>query len=140
MKVKWLGVVVILGMLAGPALAQKVVRLYSGDPPGSQKSENKEKQYFSTIWNTEVVTNVSQPSLTVYAPEASVANGTAVVICPGGGFFALSINSEGIDAAKWLAARGVTAFVLRYRLVPTGEDGVKEYMTTITDRHKIPLR
>jgi len=49
----------------------------------------------------------------------------------------LSINSEGIDVAKWLAARGVTAFVLRYHLVPTGDDGVKEVMTKITDRQKM---
>src|SRR5262249_16497042 len=76
-------------------------------------------------------------SLAVYAPDAAVANGTAVVICPGGAFFALSINSEGIDVAKWLAAKGVTAFVLRYRLVPSGEDGVKEGMTRIPDRKKM---
>src|SRR5215469_4620644 len=137
MKVNAVGFFVLFGILAGSAHAQKVVRLYPGDPPGSEKVENKEKQYFSSIWNTEVVTNVSQPSLTVYAPDAAVANGTAVVICPGGAFFVLSINSEGIDVAKWLAAKGVTAFVLRYRLVPSGEDAVKEVMTRITDRRKM---
>src|SRR5262249_26433151 len=137
MKVKIVGFVVLFGILAVSVKAQKLVRLYPGDPPGSEKRENREKQYFSSIWNTEVVTNVSQPSLAVYAPDASVANGTAVVICPGGAFFALSINSEGIDVAKWLAAKGVTAFVLRYRLVRTGEDGVKEVMTRIADPQKM---
>ena len=137
MTVKLMRCVVIFVILAGSAQAQKVVRLYPGDPPGSEKIDNKEKQSFSSIWNTEVVTNVSRPSLAVYAPDAAVANGTAVVICPGGAFFALSINSEGIDVAKWLAAKGVTAFVLRYRLVPSGEDGVKEVMTRITDRKKM---
>jgi len=137
MKIRLIGTLVVIGILASAASAQKPVRLYPADLPGSQNWKNPEKQYFSPIWNTEVVTNVSQPTLTVFAPDTGTANGTAVVICPGGAFFALSINSEGNDVAKWLAARGVTAFVLRYRLVPTGEDGVKEVMTRITDRQKM---
>jgi acetyl esterase/lipase len=84
-----------------------------------------------------VVTNVSQPTLTVYAAAPAVANGTAVVIAPGGGFHALSINSEGVDVAKWLTARGVTAFVLKYRLVPTGDDGVQEFVAKFRDRKKM---
>lgn len=82
--------------------------------------------YHSDRWNTPVVTNVAEPSLTVYTPAPGTANGTAVVIAPGGGFYALSIESEGSLVAEWLARRGVTAFVLKYRLVPTGEDGVAE--------------
>jgi hypothetical protein len=46
-----------------------------------------------------------------------MANGAAVVICPGGAFHALSIDSEGFDVARWLVQKGVTAFVLKYRLV-----------------------
>jgi acetyl esterase/lipase len=109
-----------------------VIRL-SASNPGSVKWTLPEKQYFSKIWNTEVVTNVSQPTLTVYAPAPGTANGTAVIICPGGAFYALSINSEGVEAAKWLNARGVTAFVLRYRLVPTGADGVQEVMAKLPE-------
>jgi acetyl esterase/lipase len=131
------GMIVLLLVLGNAAHAQKVIRLYSGAAPGSEKWTHQEKEYFSPIWNTQVVTNVSQPTLTVFAPEASTANGTAVIICPGGGFHALSINSEGVDVAKWLSARGVTAFVLKYRLVPTGEDGVKELMGKITNRQKM---
>ena len=115
-------------ILANVVSAQKVIGLYPGAAPGSEKWTHKEKEYFSKVWNTQVVTNVAQPTLTLYAPEPSVANGTAVIICPGGGFHALSINSEGIDVAKWLNTKGVTAFVLKYRLVPTGEDGTKEMM------------
>jgi acetyl esterase/lipase len=58
------------------------------------------------------------------------------VICPGGGFMALSINSEGIDVAKYLAARGVTAFVLKYRLAHTGEDATQEFTALYADRQK----
>jgi acetyl esterase/lipase len=127
----------LLLILAGTAQAQKVIRLYPGAPPGSESWTHQEKEYFSPIWNTQVVTNVSQPTLTVFLPESGKANQTAVVICPGGGFHALSINSEGVDVAKWLAARGVTAFVLKYRLVPTGEDGVKDLMAKIGDRKRM---
>ena len=126
----WLGV-------AATANAQQVIRLSSVPTPDSIKWSQQEKEYFSPIWNTQVVTNVSQPTLTVYAPTAEAANGTAVIIAPGGAFHALSINSEGIDVAKWLNARGVTAFVLKYRLVPTGDDGVKEAMMKMGNLKKL---
>jgi acetyl esterase/lipase len=101
----------------------------SGRRAGSENWPQKEKEYFSPIFNTDVVTNVSKPTLTVFQPEPSMSNGTAVVICPGGAFHALSINMEGNDVAKWLVGKGVTAFVLRYRLVPSGDDAVKELMS-----------
>ncbi|MBU3025167.1 alpha/beta hydrolase [Zobellia galactanivorans] len=91
------------------------------------KWEHQEKQYFSEIWKTEVVTNVSVPTLQVFQPKKP--NGTSVIIAPGGALYAHSINSEGRDVAKWLADKGITAFVLKYRLVPTGQDAVQEYST-----------
>jgi acetyl esterase/lipase len=124
-------------LLAAASLsAQEVIRLYSGAAPGSEDGNYSEKQYFSKVWNTEVVTNVTQPTLTVYRPDPARANGTSVVICPGGGFMALSIASEGIDVAKWLTAKGVTAFVLKYRLAHTGEDATKEFTAAIQDQKK----
>ena len=87
---------------------------------------HKEKQYYTDAWKKQVITNVSQPTLMVYEPSEDKKNGSAVIIAPGGGLYGLSINSEGVDVANWLVAKGVTAFVLKYRLVPTGEDGVTE--------------
>jgi acetyl esterase/lipase len=86
--------------------------------------QNKEKSYYSDIWQNEVVTNVATPTMEVFRPENP--NGTAVIVAPGGGLYALSIKSEGTDVARWLNEKGITAFVLKYRLVPTSEDGVKE--------------
>ena len=118
----------ILALLtASAASAQEVVNLYSGTPPGSAPATYSEKQYFSNVWKTDVVANVTKPSLTIFKPAPGTANGTAIVIAPGGGFMALSINSEGIDVAKYLAAKGVTAFVLKYRLAHTGEDATQEF-------------
>lgn len=136
MKLKALSLLGLMLALASAANAQKVIPLYSGAAPGSEKWTHQEKEYFSPLWNTQVVTNVVNPTLTVYAPDATTANGTAIIICPGGGFHALSINSEGVDVAKWLAAKGVTTFVLKYRLVPTGEDGVKELMGKMVNPKK----
>jgi len=87
---------------------------------------NAERIYYSGAWQTTVVTNVSVPTLTVFQPSEDKRNGTAVIIAPGGGLYGLSINSEGVDVAQWLVAKGVTAFVLKYRLVPSGEDGTTE--------------
>lgn len=85
-----------------------------------------EKHYYSPIWETQVVTNVSVPSLEVFTPVRGTENGAAVIVAPGGGLFGLSIESEGKQVARWLAQKGFTAFVLKYRLVPTGLDGVRE--------------
>lgn len=107
---------------------QKVIQLPITEADESINWNKKEKQYFSKIWQTEVVTNVIKPTMQVFQPTAEKNTGAAVIICPGGGMYALSIESEGNQVAKWLAERGITAFVLKYRLVPTGEDATKELM------------
>jgi acetyl esterase/lipase len=121
--------------LATQVAAQEVIPLYPGTPASTQENY-PEKEYFSKIWSTEVVTNVTKPSLTVFKPLAELRNGTAVVICPGGGFMALSINSEGNDVAKYMAEKGVTAFVLKYRLAHTGEDAPQEFAALFADTQK----
>jgi len=125
----------VLSMVAFAA-AQDVVPLYPGTPPGSTQENYPEKQYFSKVWNEDVVANVSRPTLTIFKPSPELKNGTAVVICPGGGFMALSIATEGTNVAKYLAAKGVTAFVLKYRLAHTGEDATQEFGALYADRPK----
>ena len=75
-----------------------------------QNAENiewigEEKQFFSKIWETEVTTNVSSPTLMIFKADAAKNTGTSVIIAPGGGLYALSIESEGIQVAKWLAKK-----------------------------------
>lgn len=114
-----------------PLTAQETVRLYEGKAPGSESWTHSEKENNQNAWNTRVVFNVADPTLTVFKPDPAKANGTSVVICPGGAFFALSIDSEGNDVARWLVDKGVTCFVLKYRLVecktddPTREIGTR---------------
>jgi acetyl esterase/lipase len=117
--------------------AQKVIQLYNGAPPGSESWNWQEKELFSPMITTEVVYNVARPSLTLFRPDSVPANGTAVIICPGGGFRFLSINSEGNDVAKWLVKKGVTCFVLKYRLVHVqSDDPVKEMFAGLNEHKK----
>lgn len=58
------------------------------------------------------------PTLTAHLPPAELATGTAVLVCPGGGYRHLAINKEGHQVAQWLATCGIAAFVLKYRLGP----------------------
>lgn len=60
--------------------------------------------------------NVSVPQIAIYPADESIANGTAVIICPGGGHHILAYDLEGTEVAEWLNAIGVTAVVLKYRV------------------------
>jgi acetyl esterase/lipase len=93
--------------------AQKVIPLYNGTAPGSENWTWQEKQF--TVNNNNYVIDVSQPTLLAYLPAKP--NGTAVIIAPGGAFHALALDMEGTSVAKRLNKIGVTAFVLKYRLV-----------------------
>jgi acetyl esterase/lipase len=122
-----IGHFLLIAAAAVTSFAQQVIQLPVSAASKPAES-NAEQQYFSKTWNTEIVTNVTQPSLSVYKPApGSAAKAIGVIICPGGGFMALSINSEGIDVAKWLNGRGVTAFVLKYRLAATEGDAAEEF-------------
>lgn len=103
---------------AGVPANGSVVPLWAGVPPGSQTWTWREHE--SLVRGERLVRNVAVPSLEVFAPRK--ANGTAVIVAPGGAYHFLAIDHEGRDLARWLADRGVAAFLLRYRLVHTPED------------------
>lgn len=109
------------------AFSQKVIELKAVPAPADIVWKKAEAQKFLPDFNLEMVHNVSKPTLTAFLPDPAVANGTALVIAPGGGFHFLSINNEGNDVAKWCTKNGIAAFVLRYRLVPTGENPMAEF-------------
>jgi acetyl esterase/lipase len=92
------------------AHAQQIIPLYQGDIPGglTPPTSYVEKKEHDFIYK------VSTPTLTVYKPQQ--ANGTAIIICPGGGYGLLAMGHEGNAVAKRLAGLGITAFVLKYRL------------------------
>ena len=97
------------------AREKTVFNIWPGVAPGSEQWKQPETVIGSA--GNQRIMNVSAPTLTAYLPDPSTATGTSVLIAPGGGFVWLSIDSEGHDVAKWLAARGIAAFVLKYRLL-----------------------
>jgi len=109
----------VLTMPLAVSAQQQVIPVWPGVAPGSESWTQKEVEYLNAHGG-KMVRNVVKPTLTVFPANPSAANGTAVIVCPGGGFRFLSWQSEGIDVAKWLSERGVTAFVLKYRLADTG--------------------
>jgi acetyl esterase/lipase len=93
--------------------AQTIIHLYKMVP---NSKPNDVKELNDTTVKRGKVSKVTDPTLTAFLPEKSKANGTAVIICPGGGYSYLVINDEGANVAKEFAAQGVAAFVLKYRL------------------------
>ncbi|MGZ8540703.1 MAG: alpha/beta hydrolase [Chitinophagaceae bacterium] len=90
---------------------KQVFYLWPNGVPGFESRKNEPEQA-KDWW----VKNIHNPSLTVYLPPKEKANGSAVIICPGGGHGQLVITAEGGDAAEYFNSIGVTAFVLKYRL------------------------
>jgi acetyl esterase/lipase len=77
-----------------------------------------------------MVRNVTQPTLTPFLPDPAKATGAAVIVAPGGAFMLLAIGHEGWEVAKRLNERGIAAFVLKYRVMPTpvGEAEASAFM------------
>ena len=111
----WLMTAISFTSASAQEVKQTVINLWPGAAPRSEQWKQPETVLGSG--DMERIVNVSTPTLTAYLPDPSKATGTAVIIAPGGGFVVLGINSEGHDVAKWLVARGIAAFVLKYRTV-----------------------
>lgn len=106
---------IFLTLIVMNANAQQVIPLYGGAIPGSKPTPADYQEETDVVKDgTPRITKVSKPELTVFQPEKP--NGTAVIICPGGGYALLAFDKEGLKVAKRFQEIGVTAFVLKYRL------------------------
>jgi acetyl esterase/lipase len=92
---------------------QKPIKLYPDGVPNSKKAP---AAYVEKIDNTDWITQVIDPTLTPYLPEKGKANGTAILVFPGGGYGGLASAHEGRAVAQEFNKIGVTAFVVKYRL------------------------
>lgn len=95
--------------------AQTVMHLYPDTIPNSRPGADEEISRYSDDGILSI-SKVSRPELTVYLPPKEKAGGTAVIVCPGGGYWNISAGHEGSDVARRLNEEGITAFVLKYRI------------------------
>ncbi len=105
--------------------AREIIALWPEGPPSSLPPTPPETIFKAPMAGGPAITvlrNVSTPTLTVFRPDPGHANGVGVIVCPGGGWRILAWEHEGVDLGQWLAERGYTAFLLKYRLSATPED------------------
>ncbi len=94
-------------------MSQTILPLYKDSIPNSKPVKDAE----NTVNNGIVlISKITKPTLTVFLPPKEKANGTAVIICPGGGYSVVAFDYEGTDVAKKFTDMGVAAFVLKYRI------------------------
>lgn len=105
------GVIFFFLVLGVKVNAQQVIPLYPDKIPNSISVKNEEHAD-----THQFLLSVTQPTLSIYLPPAGTGNGTAVLVCPGGGYGALNIIWEGTAIAEKLNKLGIAAFVLKYRL------------------------
>lgn len=114
-KLLFLGFLLVLGLRGYWCLGQTEIPLYTGDIPNATGASDEEFKKVASDGEI-LIYKVSVPSLTVFLPPVEKANGTAVIICPGGGYGVQVSKREGSDVARKFNERGIAAFVLKYRL------------------------
>jgi len=111
----------------------QVVELWPGKIPddvgdlGPEKvrmSQKLTRKQVEVTEPTRLITNVSKPTISIYQPAKDKDTGTAIIICPGGGYWDLFYELEGEEVAAWLNSHGITGIILKYR-VPRRPDEVK---------------
>lgn len=110
----------VIALWPGPAPDETVAM----GPERTRMSPKLSRQQVEVTEPTRLITDVSQPSIAVYQPPPDRRTGTAIVICPGGGYWDLYWQLEGEEVAAWLNSLGVMGVVLKYR-VPRRPDDTK---------------
>jgi acetyl esterase/lipase len=103
-------------LISFSAFSQEIINVWPGTIPGAIKDSLYKEIDLSNETGIYRISKVKIPTLTIFTPPEEKANGTAVLICPGGGYVHLAYTKEGVAIAKWFNSIGVTAFVLKYRL------------------------
>lgn len=138
----WMNLLVLLTAISiAGADEPEVIALWQGTPPAPNMDLPAEidttKPGDNLVAGKRVIRtgNVSDPTITIYRSPADKANGTSVVICPGGGHYILAWDLEGTEVAEWLNGLGVTAIVLKYR-VPSREREGRRWISAVQDAQR----
>ncbi|HEY0892984.1 MAG TPA: alpha/beta hydrolase [Cellvibrio sp.] len=129
-----------LACLSGAATFAQDGKMYPIDAPKEPNAiplntggvdDQPAKESWFRQWGDPMARNITTATLTPFLADPKKANGTSVIVAPGGGFMWLSMGNEGWEVAEALAAKGINAFVLKYRLQPTLDslEGFEKQMT-----------
>lgn len=104
------------------AQKREIIYLWPDKVPGELKE--KQPPVVDTSKNDKIMRfdEVTNPAIEVFLPDKAIKNGSAVIVCPGGGYKILAYDLEGTEIAGWLNRLGFTAFVLQYR-IPDKKEG-----------------
>ncbi|HEY4325261.1 MAG TPA: alpha/beta hydrolase [Mucilaginibacter sp.] len=111
---KTIALIFILFINYSLAVAQTTIPLYKDSIPNSKPTIDREESV--TTDGILRISKISRPALTIYEPDKKIKNGTAIIICPGGGYSIEAAGHEGSDVAMKFTEAGITAFVLKYRI------------------------
>jgi acetyl esterase/lipase len=113
MRLPYLALALLSGLAlhAAAPIDRPILPLWPAGAPGSEARKAEAEKIVGSN-----VSNIHQPTLTVYLPPKDQATGCAVIVAPGGGHARLAIDHEGYNVGQWLADHGIAAFVLKYRL------------------------
>ena len=95
--------------------------------PGGEQVREASARASSPTGKNRVFSHVAEPSYTIHRAPDAIATGVGVVICPGGGYVDVWLDREGHDLGQWLASRGVTSLVLKYRTNSRGAVNNRRY-------------
>jgi acetyl esterase/lipase len=109
----------------------ETLNVWPGTPPGDKPDMKDDIQWKA---GNLLTGTVATPTLAIYRPAKDKANGAAILICPGGGFYQLSMADEGASVATWLNSIGVTAFVLKYRI--PNREGMPRNLAALQDAQR----
>jgi len=108
-----------------------LISLWPGKVPGEAKPKASPVADTKNKDDVFRYAEVTDPALEVFIPDKSVSNGSAVIVCPGGGYNILAYNLEGTEIAAWLNRLGYTAFVLQYRIPDKKEGALQDAQRAI---------
>ena len=125
--------ILLLNVFFISSFSQKkdIISLWPGKVPGESKPKAAPVADTKTKDKVFRYAEVTDPALEVFMPDKSVSNGSAVIICPGGGYNILAYDLEGTEIAAWLNSLGYTTFVLQYRIPQKKEGALQDAQRAI---------
>ena len=124
-KRNFAGVFLLLSCLslAAAVTPDLTIQLWPEEPPGITRATGPEIKLQNRPRPFYQLTQIAEPRLEIFIPKEIQANGTAILVCPGGGMQRLAYEHEGLEVAQWLNANGILAGVLKYRVPGPAKSG-----------------